>query len=171
MTTPSNTVPHPHYRIMDSRAEAAEAIAQVLASAQTSLCIVDQSADSLSEREFGRPHVVEQLRKLLLANRSHKIRIALHDTQGIESELPRLVALLDTFSTQLSIQRTLGAAREIQDVMLIADLDAIWRKPVAAHPRSIVSLHDAAAVKPYLERFEEIWSLTENAVSSRGTGL
>ena len=161
----------PIYRMMDSRAEAQKAIGEVLATAATSICLFDNSAETLREREFGRPHNVELLRQLMQADRSRKIRIALHETQGIETELPRLLSLLNIFSTQLFIHRTMGAARDTQDVMLIADDDCIWRKPVASHPRSILDLHNAAAVKPYLERFEEIWLLTENTVSTRATGL
>lgn len=169
-TNPANDS-SPTYRMMNSRVEAQQAIGEVLATAATSICLFDNSAETLREREFGRPHNVDLLRQLMQADRSRKIRIALHETQGIETELPRLLALLNTFSAQLFIHRTMGAARDVQDVMLIADADCIWRKPVASHPRSILDLHNAVAVKPYLERFEEIWQLTENTVSTRATGL
>ena len=159
------------YRIMDSKVDAITAINEVLATATTSIAIFDVSPVTLREREYGRPATIELLRQLMLGNRSRKIRIALHETSGIESELPRLMTLMGDFSTQLFIQRTVDDARNVQDVMLIADDDTVWRKPVATHPRSIVTIHDAADAEPYIARFEEIWLLTEHAVSSRGTGL
>ncbi len=162
------------YRLMDSQAEAKTSIAEVIAHARHELMIFDQSPTTLKEREFGRPQIIELMRELLLGsqkNRACRIRVALHETGGIESELPRLISLLGQFSDLLSIHRTTGAARTVQDVLLIADGDAMWRKPVAAHPRSIVTIHDATEVKPFIDRFEEIWLLSENSVSERGTGL
>jgi len=159
------------YRIMDSKVDALGAIHEVLSLAKTSIAIFDVSPVTMREREYGRPATIELLRQLMLNNRSRKIRIALHETNGIEGELPRLMTLMGDFSTQLFIQRTVDDARNVQDVMLIADGDAVWRKPVASHPRSIVTIHDAADAEPYIARFEEIWLLTEYAVSSRGTGL
>ncbi|MEI6737200.1 MAG: hypothetical protein WCL29_01830 [Pseudomonadota bacterium] len=162
------------YRLMDSQAEAKVSIGEVIAHAKYELMIFDQSPTTLREREFGRPQNIDLMRALLLGsrkNRARRIRIALHEIQGIESEMPRLISLLGQFSDLLSIHRTTGAARIVQDVLLIADEDAIWRKPVATHPRSIVTLHDANETKPYIDRFEEIWLLSENAVSDRGAGL
>lgn len=159
------------YRIMDSKVDALAAINEVLARAKSSISIFEVSPVTMREREYGRPDTIQLLRQLMLANRTRKIRIALHETNGIEGELPRLMSLMGDFSTQLFIQRTLGDARNAQDVMLIADDDAVWRKPVATHVRSIVTIHDAADAEPFINRFEEIWALTEYAVSSRGTGL
>jgi hypothetical protein len=159
------------YRISDSKLDAIAAIADVLKSAQMRVAIFDETPITLREREYARPANIEIMRQLLMGNRERRIRIALHEVSGIESEAPRLMNLMSQFSTQLFIQRTTGAAREVQDVMLIADDHSIWRKPVASHPRSILTMSDQADVAPYLERFEEIWQLTEHAVSSRGTGL
>jgi hypothetical protein len=162
---------HVVYRVMDSRTDAQIAIQQVLTHAKHRIDIFDQHPLSLREREYGRPQTIELLRTLLLGNRSRLIRIALHEINEIESELPRLMTLMSQFSTQLFIQRTVGIARDVQDVLLLADEDAFWRKPVAAHPRSILSIGSAPDAQPYQERFEEIWSNTEPAVSSRATGL
>ena len=176
MSTPS-TDPQPRakiYRLMDSQSEAHQAIDEVLAHAKQDLMIFDQSPKALRERGFDRPQNIEIMRQLLLAShnsRARHIRIALHETQGIEGEVPRLLSLLDQFSDLLAIRRTQGDARNVQDVMVIADTDALWRKPVATHARSIATLHDAHEVKPYLDRFEEIWQLTENKVTARTTGL
>jgi hypothetical protein len=167
----NNLPPQKIYRISESKFDAIAAIADVLKSAQTHIAIFDQTPITLREREYGRPANIEIMRQLLMGNRERRIRIALHEVSGIEGEIPRLMNLMSQFSTQLFIQRTMGAARDVQDVMLIADAHSIWRKPVASHPRSIVTMSDQADVAPYVERFEEIWQLTEHAVSSRGTGL
>jgi hypothetical protein len=159
------------YRVLDGRSDADEAVQRVIRHAKHSISMLDVSPQTIRERGLGRPEMIELMRQLLLGNRSRQIRIALHETREIETELPRLVTLLSQFSTQLHIQRTVGAAREIQDVMLLSDDNAYWRKPVASHPRSVVSIGSAPDAVPYLERFEEVWVNTEPAVSDRATGL
>jgi len=173
ITTTEQAAQNPQkiYRIMNSKVDAIAAIVSVLAIAKTSIAIFDVSPITMREREYARPANIELMRQLLIGNPSRRIRIVLHETAGIEGEVPRLMSLLADFSTQLSIQRTIGDARNAQDVMLIADDIAIWRKPVATHPRSILNMHDAADIEPFVTRFEEIWELSERAVSFRSTGL
>ena len=159
------------YRIMESQAESRAAITAVLQRAQREIAIFDLSPESLKTRELGRPHNVELLRALLLTHRARRVRIVLHETQGIETEVPRLVDLLSQFSGQVRIHRSLGAAREAQDVMIIADDNTVWRKPVASHPRAILSIGSTADARPFVERFADIWDLSELAVFDRASGL
>ena len=88
------------YRLMTSHADAREAIDAVVGAAQRELRVFDASALSLRDRDFGRPARVEDLRKMLLANRGHRLRIVLHDVKGIEIELSRLIELLRNFAGQ-----------------------------------------------------------------------
>lgn len=176
MLPPSNdpATPAKIYRVMDSKLDALEAIDQVIAHAQQELMIFDQSPKTLRDRGYGRPQNIEVMHQFLLGSknsRARHIRISLQDTQGIEIELPRLMTLLGQHADLLTIRRAEGDARSVRDVLLIADDDAIWRKPVASHPRSIVVIHDANDVKPYLDRFAEIWQLSGHTVSARSTGL
>lgn len=170
----ANDPPAVVYRLMDSQSDAKQAIVDVLGHAKWELMIFDQSATSMMAREYGRPFVIDILRNLLMGShnsRARRIRIALHDARGIEGEMPRLISLLGQYADLMSIRVTTDAARSAQDVMLIADDNAIWRKPVASHPRSVLTMHDVNEVKPFLDRFEEIWASSEPAVSTRSTGL
>lgn len=175
MTTPENLnaqpAPDVTYRIMESNGEALIAIESVLASAKREIRVFDATPSSLREREFGRPARIETLKTLLLKNRVSRIRIALHETTAMESELPRLLMLMQLHSTQVQIHRTVGQAREAKDVMLIADDGHFWRKPVFDHPRSVLTLHDPNAVKPFIDRFEEIWESTEMISVGGAAGL
>lgn len=168
-----NTTPPPEkiYRLMETRAEARSAIDEVVALAKRELRIFDATPALLKEHEFGRPERMETLRQLLLPSRDHKLRIVLHDTRGIESELPRLMALLTQFSGQISIHRTSGQASEARDAMVIADDAHFWRKLHIDHPRSILTCHSATDTRPFSERFEEIWEQSELAASGSNLGL
>ena len=159
------------YRLMETRAEARSAIVSVLALAQREIRIFDADPKAMKEREFGEHDQIEILRIFLLAGRDHRMRIALHDTRGIESELPRLVALLTQFSGQIQIHRTLGRASEARDSMVIIDDEHFWRKLHVDHPRSVLTMYDAGDTRPFLERFEEIWDQSELAVTGSSLGL
>ena len=159
------------YRMMDSKIEAAGAIDEVIACARSEICIFDSTPVALRDRDFGRPARIDPLRQMLLANRQHRLRIVLHETSGIESELPRLLNLLVLLSSQIQIHRTSGPAREARDVMIIADAAHFWRKPYFEHNRSILTLHDPVATQPLVDRFEEIWGNSEPAASGSTAGL
>jgi hypothetical protein len=159
------------YRMMDTNAAAALAISDVVAGAKREIRIFDTSATSLRERGFGSPERIGEIRQLLLANRQHRLRIVLHETRGMECELPRLINLLATLAPQIQIHRSTTAARDLHDVLLIADDVHCWRKPHCGHPRSIVTLNDPLATQPFLERFDEIWQHSELAVGGETSGL
>jgi hypothetical protein len=163
--------PDATYKMMESNSDAKTAIEEVIALATQEIRIFDASPMTLQDRDYGRPARIEVLKSLLLKNRASRIRIALHETTGLESVVPRLVALQGLHSVQLKIQRTVGAAREAKDVMLIADGAHIWRKPYFEHPKSIQTLNDETAAKPYIDRFEEIWESTEIVPIGSATGL
>jgi hypothetical protein len=167
MSVPEN----PAYRVMNTNAEAREAIATLIASAKQEIMIFDRTPITLRERDIGRPEPIEQMRALLLGGKFRKIRIALQDVQGLESELPRLVALLAQFGGQVLIHKATGAARQVQDVLILADAHSVWRKPVYSHPRSVMNFADEVSVKPYVERFEEVWINSELAIADRQSGL
>lgn len=168
---PSQPEPEKVYRLMETNQEALEAIEQVVGAAQRELRIFDTSPRALSDRGFGHPARIADLQVLLLGTREHRMRIVLHDTQGMESTLPRLMDLLTRFSGQVHIHRTLGVATEARDSLIIADSSHFWRKLHVEQSRSVVTLHDSAATLALCERFEEIWENSEIAVASRTLGL
>lgn len=159
------------YRIMETRTEAAHAIDEVVQLARRELAIFAASPAALAVWDFNRPARCELLRALLLGNRERRVRLALHDTAGIERELPRLLTLLAQFSTQLLIHQTLGVAREAKDSLVIADQIHFWRKLHEDHPRSVLSLHASPEAKPLVERFSEIWDSSALAVHGGTAGL
>ena len=81
----------PSYRAISGINESLEAIAQVVASAERTLRVFDVS---LSNRGFNSPAIAEKLRQFFLAGRAHRLLIALHNTELLERESPRLLLLL-----------------------------------------------------------------------------
>lgn len=159
------------YRITESTTEANEAIEVVTSLATREMCLFDATPHALRDKGFGSAARIEKLREILRITRSHRLRIVLHETAGIETELPRLLNLQTQFSGQIAIHRSAGRAREARDSLAIADDSHFWRKLHVEHPRSVVSLHSAKDAKPICERFEEIWESSEPTVFGSSLGL
>jgi hypothetical protein len=168
MNTTTTPEPTPAYRRISGIAESIAAIDEVIAVARLELCIFDRS---LALRGYGSPARIERLRQFLLAGRAHRIRIALHEPDELVKDEPRLVALLRQFPAAISINRTLAQAREASDAFVVADDHSVWRQFHVDNPRAIVALHSPADATPVAQRFEEIWELSELAVSATTLGL
>ena len=79
----TEAAPKPSYTPISGPAESIAAIEQVISVARNSIRVFDVS---LSNRGFNSPKLTESLRRLLVAGRSHRILIALHDTALLERE-------------------------------------------------------------------------------------
>jgi hypothetical protein len=160
--------PKPAYRQITGIAESLEAIDEVIGAAQRSIRIFDIS---LSNRGFNSPARAALLRNFLVAGRAHRLYIALHETDNLERESPRLLQLLRQFPMSIEIHRTVAQARNATDPFVLADDHSVWHQLHFEQPRAIVALHSPADATPIAQRFDEIWDLTEPAVSATTLGL
>ena len=160
--------PKPSYRPISGIKESLAAIEEVIATAQRSLRVFDIS---LSNRGFNSPSVAEKLRQFLVAGRAHRLYIALHNTDLLERESPRLLQLLRQFPMSIEIHRTVAQARNAMDPFVLADDHSVWHQLHFEQPRAIVAIHSPSDATPILERFDEIWALSEPAVSATTLGL
>jgi len=103
--------------------------------------------------------------------RSHRILIALHETELLERENPRLLTLLRQFPMSIEIHRTLAQARNATDPFVLADDHSVWHQLHVEQQRAVVALHLPADALPISQRFDEIWELSEPAVSATTLGL
>jgi hypothetical protein len=156
------------YRILSSFSESLEAIDAVIGAATRTLRVFDVT---LSNRGFNTPARAERLREFLVAGRAHRLLIALHDTSLLERENPRLLTLLRQFPMSIEIHRTLGEARNAQDPLVVADDHSMWHQMHYEQPRAVVAIDSPADALPIAQRFDEIWELSEPAVSATTLGL
>jgi hypothetical protein len=164
----TQSAPQPSYRQISGIAESLAAIDEVISVAERAIRIFDVS---LSNRGFNSPALAEKLRHFLVAGRSHRIFIALHETELLERENPRLLTLLRQFPLSIEIHRTLAQARNANDPFVVADDHSVWHLHHREQPRAIVALHSPADAIPIMQRFDEIWNLSEPAVWATTTGL
>jgi len=158
----------PSYRQIMGIAESLEAIDEVIAVAERTLRIFDVS---LSNRGFNSPARAAALREFLVRGRSHRILVALHETDLLERENPRLLTLLRQFPMSIEIHRTLAQARNANDPFVLADDHSVWHQLHHEQPRAVAALHSPADALPISQRFDEIWELSEPAVSATTLGL
>ena len=163
-----DAVPDANYRPISGVAESLEAIDEVIGAAQRSIKIFDIS---LSNRGFNSPGRTALLRQFFVAGRAHRLYIALHNTDNLERESPRLLQLLRQFPMSIEIHRTLAQARNATDPFVVADDHSVWHQMHHEQQRAIVALHSPADAIPIVQRFDEIWELTEPAVSATTLGL
>ena len=164
----ADAAPKPSYKQISGIAESLAAIEEVVGAAERAIRIFDIS---LSNRGFNSPGLTEKLRRFLVAGRSHRIFIALHNTDLLERDCPRLLALLRQFPMSIEIHRTLAQARNAMDPFVVADDDSVWHQHHFEQPRAIVAVHSPADATPIMQRFEEIWEQSEPAVSATTAGL
>ena len=164
----SETAPKPVYRPISGIAESLAAIEEVVDTAQNAIRVFDVS---LSNRGFNSPRLTDKLRQFLVSGRAHRIFIALHDTALLERENPRLLMLLRQFPMSIEIHRTVSQARDANDPCVVADDHSVWHQAHFTQQRAIVALHSPADAVPIMQRFDEIWQLSEPAVSATTTGL
>lgn len=156
------------YRQIFGTAESLAAVDQVLEGAERLVRIFDVS---LTNRGFNSPARVERLRHLLVSGRAHRLLIALHEVETLERDCPRLLALLRQFPMSIEIHRTIAQARDAHDPFVIADDHSVWHQLHFEQPRAIVALHSPGDTLPIAQRFDEIWDLSEPAVSATTLGL
>ena len=165
----SSTAPSdPVYRPISGIAESLAAIDEVISVAQHTLRIFDIT---LGNRGFNSPGRADKLREFLVGGRAHRLQIALHETDGLERDCPRLLTLLRQFPMSIEIHRTIAQARNAMDPFVLADDHSVWHQLHFEQPRAIVALHSPADTLPIAQRFEEIWDLSEPAVSATTLGL
>jgi len=158
----------PAYRPITGITESLAAIEEVVGAAQRTIRVFDIS---LSNRGFNSPGLTEKLRQFLVAGRTHRLFIALHNTDLLERESPRLLQLLRQFPMSIEIHRTLAQARNAMDPFVLADDHSVWHQHHHEQPRAILALRSPPDATPIMQRFDEIWDLSEPAVSATTLGL
>lgn len=109
--------------------------------------------------------------RFLLASRTRRLYLVLHDTEPLTRRCPRMMTLLARFSHAIQINRTHEEIRQIQDSFLVLDAQHYVRRPVAAFFRGAMGLGDETDGLAMRGRFMEIWGASYPAVSSTPAGL
>ena len=157
----------PGERKLSGLAEYDAALDELIANAAHTVRIFDRGIG----RNFNSPQRQELLSRFLLANRTNRVKIVLHETGNIVRDCPRLMLLLKRFSHGLAIYQTLPAARRVYDPFAVADDTRFVHRFHYTDIRGEATVGDVAATALLIKRFDEIWQAAAPAVAATTIGL
>ena len=156
------------YERFDTNAGFQQAISRLLGQPGRELRVFDPDATALRLND---PARIAELERFLVASRTRRLYLVLHDTEHLARQCPRMMSLLARFTHAMQIHRTHEQIRELQDAFLVLDSQHYVRRPVAAFYRGAMGLGDEAEGQVMRQRFAEIWEQSFPAVSSTTVGL
>jgi hypothetical protein len=164
----SDETPPAEYRLFDNEADFQQSVDRLLAAPGRELRVFDPDLAALRLNDAAR---IELLKQFLAASRTRRLYVAVHDTEHVTRQCPRMMSLLARYAHAIQIHRTHEEIRSIQDSFLVLDQDHYVRRPVAQFFRGALGLHDEAEALAMRGRFQEIWAGSYPAVSSTTLGL
>jgi hypothetical protein len=157
----------PGERMLEGAIACEQALDELIANAAYTVRIFDKNIG----RGFNSPQRYELLRQLLLARRTNRVYIVLHETANIARDCPRLIMLLRQFSHAVSIHQTLPDARRVYDPFAVADDARFVHRFHYDDVRGVATVGDIAATGLLLKRYGEIWQASAPAVVATTIGL
>lgn len=156
------------YEQFDTNAGFQAAVERLLQQPGRELRVFDPDGAALRLND---PARIALLERFLLASRTRRLYLVVHDTDHLTRKSPRMIALLTRFAHAVQINRTQEEIRELQDAFLVLDAAHYVRRPVAAFFRGAIGLGDETEGLVMRARFMEIWAASYPAVSATTAGL
>jgi uncharacterized protein YjiS (DUF1127 family) len=158
----------PHVSYFDSEVGFRTAIDAALFAADGQINIFDPDLARLRLEESNR---VAMLRSFVTLRRGNRIRIALKSARHLELKAPRLLALLRVFGHVIEVRRTPEELDRLCDSHLLTDNGYAVVRFHVDQPRGKLIMADIAEVRPWLDRFSELWSAAEPCSPGAAFGL
>ena len=156
------------YERFDTKADFSAAVDRLLLQPGRELRIFDPDLASLRLND---PARIDNLAAFLRASRTRRIFIAVHSTDHLTRQCPRMMNLVARYAHAIQIHRTHEEIRELQDAFLVLDAMHYVRRPVSQFFRGAMGLGDANEGLAMRGRFMEIWAASYPAVSATTVGL
>lgn len=120
---------------------------------------------------FNQAERIEALGEFLRTNRANCVSIVVHEPDRIRTDCPRLVSLQRQHAHAIRIHRTLAPARSVYDPFCVADGSHYARRFHFDTLRGTLVLNDADGSSQLVRRFDEIWEVSQTAVTATTLGL
>ena len=163
----AGNLPHAQYRRFEGMRDYEALLDGMIPQTQGVIRVFDKALS----REYNSPHRYEALRQFLLASRSNRLMIVLHETDPIDRQCPRVIDLARHFSSAVKIRQTLRPARHVYDPFVIFDATHYLHRFHYDHLRAAQGMNDVIGAQQLLDRFAEIWEASAAAVFADKTGL
>lgn len=141
---------------------------RLLAMAGQTIAIYDEDLGYLKLESASRLH---ELKRVLHGGHRHSLRIALRNTGTLRQQQPLLINLLTTYSHLATAQQTPEHLAHLRDSMVLVDGKHALVRFDREQARSKLLIDETEELRPYLNRFEEIWAEGGEKHSSDTLGL
>lgn len=159
--------PNAEYRRFESNQEYERIVDELIPQTQQIIRVFDKTP----ARNWNTAARIELLRQFLLANRSNRLLIVLHETRQLSLEFPRLISLAQQFSHACRIRETLRAAKHVHDPFVIFDGSHFVHRFHYDHMRAAQGTHDVIGAQQLIDRFGEIEECAGPPLATSVTGL
>jgi len=163
----THNLPNAEYRRFEGMREYEAIIDGLVPQTQSIIRVFDNSLSS----EWNTLQRYEALRRFLLANRTNRLLIVVHDAEPIERERPRLVDLVRQFGTSVKIHQTLNLAKQVYDPFVVFDATHYVHRFHYRYLRAAQGTNDLVGTQQLLDRYAEIWEASAPAVTAGTSGL
>ena len=163
----THNLPNAEYRRFEGMREYEAIIDGLVPQTQSIIRVFDNSLSS----EWNTLQRYEALRRFLLANRTNRLLIVVHDAEPIEGERPRLVDLVRQFGTSVKIHQTLSLAKQVYDPFVVFDATHYVHRFHYRYLRAAQGTNDLVGTQQLLDRYAEIWEASAPAVTAGTSGL
>ncbi len=163
----AGNLPNAEYRRFEGMREYEAVIDELIPQTQRVIRVFDMCLS----RAWNTAQRYEVLRQFLLASRSNRLLIVVHDAETIERECPRLVDLVRQFGAGVKIHETLSLAKHVYDPYVVFDANHYVHRFHYRYLRAAQGTNDLVGAQQLLDRFAEIWEVSALAVSASTSGL
>lgn len=168
MTGPeTGNLPNAEYRRFEGVREYEAVIDGLIPRTQRAIHVFDKTLSPAwnSARRF------EALREFLLASRTNRLLIVVHDAEPVERVCPRMLDLLRQFSHSVKIHQTLQVAKGVYDPFAVFDATHYVHRFHYDHLRAAQGTNDIIGAQSLLDRYAEIWDASAPGVTASTSGL
>ena len=162
-----SALPLTQYRRFESFREYESLIDAMVPQTQSVIRVFDRTLS----RAWNEKSRMDLVRRFLLRDRANKLLVALHVTDNIERELPRVVELAGDFSHALKIRQTPKMAHHIYDPFVVFDASHYLHRFHYAHMRAAQGNHDVEGTQQLLDRYAELWEVSAPVTLAGASGL
>jgi len=156
------------YTLRTGEADYRQAIDTVLELAASEIAIFDHNLAALRLEE---PPRMEKLANFLQKDAVSRLRIVVHEPHLLDSRMPRFMRLATRHSAAIQVRQSPDNLRHLADTHVLADMRHGVRRFHIDHARCALMLDDPAAIRPWQQRFEELWDLSQPCLKITTTGL
>jgi len=157
-----------NYILLTGETDYRQAIDTILSKAERHLAIFDHD---LALLRLDEPQRSVMLENFMQRSPQSELRIVVHDTRILDAHLPRFIRIAALHSHRIQARLSPDNLRHLADTHVLADIRHGVRRFHRDHARCAQMLDNPAAIRPWQQRFEDLWQLSQPCLNINVTGL